>query len=479
MNEDLAREHARERLAAAELATVLEVPVARVVGRSQRPGHLRLLVAASVLLGIGVVGASAWLQFSDDRAQAQDRGPVDVVRPWWQQDLPFFNVARVRTDSDVAALSSDVRTVAVTATKEIRGWWNELLAKRHVRSLFVSMAEPDALQRADWSSLAEAPQLESLWLESKVELSPDHIYELRHAKNLRAVGIVGNPRHQSAPVLTRAVTKSLVALPQLRFLGIVGEPEGGALELLSGLPNLDTLLLEGCTFSEATIAAVSRIAQLRTLEMTLGRGSRRTSATQLRNLARMRHLRSLGMGGFDLYDEDLARLPRQLESLSFSSLHNVTSKGLRALAKLEHLRALSFRSSLPYKLEDSLAGMLEAFGLESFALTTSHPSSKLWPALIRSPVLRGFTMSCSTGFGKQLQNCAKLRHLEHLVLKVDWVPDAQEFEPLRQLPNLKTVVVEMRRELSGAAPKASPHQASPNCLGPEVKVDFRWRGGGF
>ena len=98
MSDDVIKERVRERLAAAELASVLGVSVGEVEDRKEKPQWARWLVAATLLLGLGVAVGSAWLRSGDgEDSEAQNRGPIDVVNPWWHAHVRQFPPSKVRS----------------------------------------------------------------------------------------------------------------------------------------------------------------------------------------------------------------------------------------------------------------------------------------------------------------------------------------------------------------------------------------------
>src|SRR5690606_29754678 len=184
MNEDAIRERARERLATGELASVLGVTIAAMDRAHEPPRRAGWLVAATLFLGLAAAVGTAWLRPDPDHATLQDRGPVDVVHPWWERYVPPIKMHRVTSEATAAALPADADWIMANLSSQPHDWWHTLLAQPNLHTLALNMSGPQALSASEWRSVGQLPELTCLWVSSEEELDAGLLRELRRAPKL-------------------------------------------------------------------------------------------------------------------------------------------------------------------------------------------------------------------------------------------------------------------------------------------------------
>tara|TARA_R110002094_G_scaffold63403_21_gene73776 strand:+ start:15 stop:1448 length:1434 start_codon:yes stop_codon:yes gene_type:complete len=473
MSSEAIKELARERLAAAELACTLGVPVSNVEEPPEQPRRARWLVAATLLLGLGVAGGAAWMRSGEegDDTEAQQRGPNDVVDPWWHKDFSRFNNRLIVSDG--AALANDVDAVEVRLPGKAQSWLVGFLKKPQIRFLTLQWRSDSALTAADWRAIAAMPNLECLFLAPAPELRIEHLRELRHAPKLESVWL--EPVWGGAPASAygKNVVAALAELPRLRMVSFFGcKVTRDALIALAGLQNLDALMLDRVAVESDLFYLLSGLTQLRSLSISSPTHGWDPLADHLHEIKRIPRLTSLELAVAALQDSDLRSLPEQLESLRIFDASKLTAAGVSTLGQLPKLRSLAFRSSIPIALHEAVASVIETRELENFECLVQSPTPRIWQALQRSPRLAGlaiFTVPHQPEFAQQLIECSKLPHLRDLELKLAIRPEPSDLSVLRKLKNLRVVRL-TRFSIAPGWPSAEERKALEACLGPDVDI---------
>jgi Leucine-rich repeat (LRR) protein len=170
-------------------------------------------------------------------------------------------------------------------------------------------------------------------------------------------------RHEAKPIEVPAGTALPVGDFELTKINLNARPVNDAgLDELTGLKNLDELVLSGTQITNAGLAHVAGLTQLKSL--TLDRT--RVTDAGLAHLKGLTKLASLSLGLTSVTDAGLDQL-QGLPALTELALHStrVADAGLKNLSALKHLKSLNLNSS---RITDSGLAPLE--GLSE--LTTLH-----------------------------------------------------------------------------------------------------------
>ena len=455
---------ARERLFDAELAEVLDVPVAAVSEPQVRAQGAAWLAAALVLLGVFVAAGVAWLRCVEDASTAQEPGGFDPVFPWYER-FPSLTIA---TGAAVLASLPPVTSLGMRLEDDRNlAFLERQCDLRHLMVLTSDRVEC-ALSREALRAIAALPNLESLEFTDKVQATADDLRELRVAPKLDALSLCGSPIRLDAKL--GAV---LVELPKLRLLQTWdAEVTIEGLETLAGMPHLEALILGRMRIDDATVAALAKLRTLRVLGIfgdVPRYGSKpmaRLSASHVRALAKLPRLVSLSLEHCTVDDEALASLPLTLQSFCLGAVDGVTAAGLQSVAKLPRLRALSLAESGSDPLILAAAvHLVRALKLERFESPNAVLPADLWAAFADQPLLRHLQLRCPDAGAPNLSPCTTMPALEQLKLFMPKSLVPADLAPLKELPKFRSLVV-----IGLAGLPADQREALVDCLGPGVTV---------
>ena len=355
MNEEQVRERARERRLSADLAAVLGTTVAGIDAVEASPARRRggWLAAAMVVLGVAVAFGVAQLRDGGDELQERAFDPVD---PWYEAEWPFrvpFDV--LREPADVAALPADrTRFTVILHRPEGRATLDALLRRDRIDELLLMTGEQGEVV-VPWSAIAARVHLRSLAISGAAGgVDARSLRALRRLPDLRTLALmsIGRP-------LDAELGAALVELPKLRQLTcsqVAIEPEG--LSALSGLPDLDTLVLHVDESTHAEVGELlSSIARLRTLRALMLEGELRVDAASLGRLQVLDRLAVLALSHLDAGGDVLAAVPERVESLMVGRSRRWGVDDVAKLARLRRLRSLDVH--VPLADEDAQAALCQ------------------------------------------------------------------------------------------------------------------------
>jgi hypothetical protein len=476
-NDEDCRERARQRLAAAELADVLGVPVA-AVDASTGPRRAGWLAAALVLAGVFVAGGVAWLRADDAASAVQEPRRFDPVYPWYEREFPWDrHTTHVRDAAAVAALPADATALSCYPSNvEVL---DAVLVRPGVRILMLldplrrqGGASTDRwLPTGTWRRLAAMPDLEVLILAGGALVGVEDLRELRAAPKLRSLLVGGK---EQGLRLDAELASTLVELPKLSTLMLWQcELTADGVAALSGLPHLDTLLLSAVDLDLETSAALARLRGLRMLLLERKPRAVAQSAAQMRHLASLPRLQVLDLSLQRIDDDTLRALPTQLEALALPSLEGVTPEGLRSLLSLRRLRSLTFRGLTLGELGAAKAELVEKLPLEQYGVLAGTIEPEVWRALQASTTLRGLSIRLPKELRSVVEQCARLRRLERLSLLGTQDAAPEDLAALRALPHLRRVDLVADNIPAPVAMDDERLEALRTCLGPNVEVVVR------
>jgi hypothetical protein len=358
---------AEERLLESSLRSLL----GRVPGARRQPARSsQWLAAACLALGLGVVGASMWLQ-RDGRGSDPTSAPAQDPE---SEPLPDELSGDATTLSSLPADAQNLN-LRLSGPREL----DALVRFPHLRRLQVQNAVPgvgDTANAPRWSarSLRDAPdalaaltvfrELEVLELPHEFVLRPDHLRPLRELPRLRTIAFHGGLGCDAA------LGDALAHLVALRGLRIVGSKVDAAFfDELASAPLLELKLLACPGLDADAWHTLGRLRTLRHLEVTcqhagtIGIEDTTCHLGTLGNeafdaFAALPALRALLLDESDFDDSMLSRLPEKLELLDLGDRPMQSSLTAAALRRLGGLRDLTFGCGLDADAAIALIGTL-------------------------------------------------------------------------------------------------------------------------
>ncbi len=449
---------AEERLLDAALAQVLRPVRTTTTPRSTR----RMLAAALVLLGLTIVGATAWLVREPQRDDAQEPEAAPMPAEVPGEGRAGLEALPVTTEN-VLAKFTDPRELPVVARFE------RLRALRLWPEKTTILGISTGTYHGAWSKppadllapLAKLTRLEVLGLPHELAVSPELLAPLAGHPSLREIQFV-----RDGFAIDERLVAALAKVPRLRSLHLSFVPLGDrALLHLAALP-LTSLELEWCGGLDA--AGWQAIASMRTLQrlafrdwawnVKQGEPAWRPSTEDLRRLAGLPRLRRLELLDCAVDDEQLAALPDTLTTLSLFGT-KLTPEGIGGLRRLAALRELDFvqrGAAIADLFKPDSDEAANAFGeaLSSLRLRRLHYRGALTPtvadAIGEQSGIDELSITC--------KKCSDTTFLAALPLhRVVWrgPVTADLLEALASRPDLREL------ELPTSIPDATPLAAAP------------------
>ncbi len=367
------RHPAEERLLDAALEQVL---AERRPAAAPRLDFRSLLVAALVMLGLGVVVVTAWLARSSPRNEAQE--PVVAPMPREVEgDGRAGTEALPVTTENLFAKFVDPRDLSVVerfaGLRRLRLWPEKPTIFGIGTGTYHDKWKrpPDALLQP----LAKLERLEVLWLPHELGVTPDLLAPLAGHPSLSELQFV-----RDGFTIDERFVAALAAIPKLRSLHFRFVPlSSTVLHHLTALP-LRSLEFEYSSGLDA--AGWRQLLTMRSLErLSFDDWSWPRKATKaddaewrpgsadvgrLRELPRLRHLE---LRYCDVDDEQLAALPESLNSLHLAGTQ-LTADGIGALRRFVALRELDFDTHI-----GGLRSIAQLFAPESEAAADAVASA--------------------------------------------------------------------------------------------------------
>ncbi len=228
--------------------------------------------------------------------------------------------------------------------------------------------------------------------------------------------------------------RSIIELPRLRFLTILGNPDPGTLGVVNRLTNLESLDLTECGIPEGETIEFDKLTKLRIL------APGELTDAALRSIGKLPHLEELYLGGPT--DKSIAALQdaRSLRKLHLDGCWAISDDATKVLKRLTGLRYLTISGS---SITDAgLRNLASLSELEELVLTGNRITSEGVSALAKLPHLRKLDIS-GTVSGSALDDRAglalrRLTGLESLNLSGTKIAD-QGVADLRELHDLRVL----------------------------------------
>lgn len=305
-----------------------------------------LLVAALVLLGIGVVAATAWLARSPQRDELQEPATVPMPAEVPGEERSGIEALPTTTENLFAKFTDPRDLLVVERFPDLRRLrlWPEKVTIFGIST---------GAYRSAWTSppadllapIATLTRLEVLSLPHELRITPALLAPLAGHPSLREIELV---RDQFT--IDEHFVAALAQIPHVRSLVFHLVPLGpDALHHLAALP-LRSLQLQYCSGLDATgWAAVLRMRTLQRLSLhgwnwptggaAAAAANWKPTADELGRLRELPRLRELELAHCDIDDEQFAALPETLTTLQVFGTA-LTPNGLGAVRRLVALREL-------------------------------------------------------------------------------------------------------------------------------------------
>lgn len=427
---------AEERLLTAELTAVMAGGVA-ATGDARRHGR-QLYAAALVLLGVVVTFGVAWLARAPE-APAQDR-PFDAIDPWYEREWPYEGLAALVRPVHAEQAAPEVDTFAVTLRDEDSSELAAVLDRPVVRRLALTWRNDSAVANvtdAQWQRLVARPELESLALFGRFAFAPERLRELRRLPRLRYLLLGGSV------TLDLATAQALGELPMLRGLALASvKVEADGMRALGALPHLEFLGLSRPECDAAVLVrALPDLRSLRAMLLESGGMQPVFDIELLRAMAKLPRLVALDLCAGELDDAALAALPPRLELLGFGEVKRCTTAGIASLQRLDKLRTLRLRATMPEALRPALHTAMRAAPLARFDVLVGTLDAADWTVLQQLPGLRRLTVG-SMQVGSVFREVRACSQLEELTLRRGRLPRPEDLAPLRDHGKLRSIVLD-------------------------------------
>jgi len=467
MNDNVIKLSARERMLDAELGEVLSIPEAsnarHTTGSSiTRLASWRWSRVAICLVAIGAVTAVNWLNDAS-RQTAQSPTFDAVAGPWRAWHSLQFQSRTITNTEQLQTERSRAITLGAGATTEL---FAAVLRQPQLEHLTISRD----LQDVPWEVFDRHANVQALSLFGR-KLQSEQIRSLRALPNLTRLGISFRGAQ-----LDQAAGRAIAELPKLRMLCVSGSATPAGIMELTNLPDLDTLAVSvPTTFHMDVVHSINKLPSLRALHLTELYGIK-MEPSWLNALAKMPKLEVLNLDDATIGDAGIGALPPNLVALQLPTLSDVTPAGLAGLARLKQLKRLGFSRSLPTKLAAARAELAKTCDLERLDCNYEWPDRKLWDALPHAASLRRLTV-CRMGdeelTAEAMAPCKRITQLTEVDVRLTQVPQPQALQPLRELPNLRTVRICVDVGRPGVvAPTPAQITALERALGADIQTVF-------
>ena len=340
VRDEVLRNTARERLFAAELAEVLDVPVAAVTRSERVPLRQVWLIAAAVLLGV-LVTVFLGVEW---RATVVAQKVEELEPP---QPLPIL--VWLENSGDIAGFPAETQSLLYRWRKD----HSDLAALERFQALcnLRVLGEPQAGEWGDdvLAPLASLPELVALEVNVKA-LTDVHLLALRAAPKLRYLTLrLDRP-------LCVADVRALQQLPHLRWLTLSGgSVDAEVVRSLASLPKVEVLGLgavAGCT--EEVLRELRSLHGLRRVELRdfgprpcaekLGHGSNQDSVgltvVVAKALAELPLLEEVRLENCAVTAAAISALPEKLSGFAMTRCPDAGADVVLALHRFRGLRRL-------------------------------------------------------------------------------------------------------------------------------------------
>lgn len=416
----------------------------------------KLLVAAFVLLGLGVVLATAWLRSaSPETAQQPNVAPMPPEVPGDGKDaieaLPI-------TTENLLAKFTDPRELSVVtrfaSLRRLRLWpENTTILGISTGNYHRAWGAPpaDLLQ-----PLAKLGHLEVLGLPHELAVTPELLAPLAGHPTLREIQFV-----RDAFTIDERFVAALARIPKLRALDLRFVPmRGSALHHLAALPLRSLELHFG---SGLDAAGWRELLTMRSLERLSFRGWNwpvpgaksdaaaewQPTPAELGRLRELPRLRDLELLHCAVDDAQLAALPDTLVSLAVFGT-KLTPEGIGALRRLLVLRELDFDASQRgssfadlFTPDSDAAGDAFAVALPSLRLRKLHYRGALTPDVARAIGAQAGLRDLAITSKQPAPDTAAVLFAGLPLQRVEWHAPvtAEVIEALGKLPELRELEV--------------------------------------